>query len=113
MHDKKNKNVLVIGLGSMGYGIAQSLIRSGYKVFGQDKNPIQQNKLIEEGGFDTNIPYNDLQAVIIVVLNEKQTRDIILGQDGISEKLKKKTDIKKNYIDGEFEDLKDDDQRKL
>ena len=91
MQDQKNKNVLVIGLGSMGYGIAQSLIRSGYKVFGQDKNPIQQNKLIEEGGFDTNIPYNDLQAVIIVVLNEKQTRDIIFGQDGISEKLKEDT----------------------
>ena len=91
MQDKKNKNILVIGLGSMGYGIAQSLIRSGYKVFGQDKNPIQQNRLIEEGGFDKNIPYEDLRAVIIVVLNEKQTRDIIFGQDGISEKLKKDT----------------------
>ena len=32
------KNISVIGLGSMGYGIAQSLIRSGYMVYGQDKN---------------------------------------------------------------------------
>ena len=34
----ENKNILVIGLGSMGYGIAKSLMRAGYKVYGQDKN---------------------------------------------------------------------------
>ena len=44
----ENKNILVIGLGSMGYGIAKSLIRSGYKVFGQDKNIDQQQKFIFE-----------------------------------------------------------------
>ena len=73
----------------MGFGIAQSLIRAGYSVYGQDKNLKQQKRLIEEGGYDKNIPFNDLQAVIIVVLNEKQTREIIFGQNGISEKLKK------------------------
>ena len=85
----KVKNILVVGLGSMGFGIAQSLIRAGYNVYGQDKNPKQQKRLIEEGGYDKNVPFNDLQAVIIVVLNEKQTKDIIFGQNGISEKLKK------------------------
>ena len=86
--DIKTKNILVVGLGSMGFGIAQSLIRAGYSVYGQDKNLKQQKRLIEEGGYDKNIPFNDLQAVIIVVLNEKQTREIIFGQNGISEKLK-------------------------
>ena len=89
--DIKTKNILVVGLGSMGFGIAQSLIRAGYSVYGQDKNLKQQKRLIEEGGYDKNIPFNDLQAVIIVVLNEKQTREIIFGQNGISEKLKKNT----------------------
>ena len=87
--DIKIKNILVVGLGSMGFGIAQSLIRAGYSVYGQDKNLKQQKRLIEEGGYDKNIPFNDLQAVIIVVLNEKQTRETIFGQNGISEKLKK------------------------
>ena len=87
--DIKTKNILVVGLGSMGFGIAQSLIRAGYSVYGQDKNLKQQKRLIEEGGYDKNIPFNDLQAVIIVVLNEKQTKEIIFGQNGISEKLKK------------------------
>ncbi len=89
--DIKVKNILVVGLGSMGFGIAQSLIRAGYNVYGQDKNLKQQKRLIEEGGYDKNIPFNDLQAVIIVVLNEKQTREIIFGQNGISEKLKENT----------------------
>ena len=83
------KNITVIGLGSMGYGIAQSLIRSGYNVYGQDKNTVQQKKLIEEGGLDAEIPFGDLDAVIIVVLNEAQTRDIIFGEEGIADKLKK------------------------
>ena len=73
----------------MGFGIAQSLIRSGYNVYGQDKNTVQQKKLIEEGGLDADIPFGDLDAVIIVVLNEAQTRDIIFGGEGIAGKLKK------------------------
>ena len=85
------KNISVIGLGSMGFGIAQSLIRSGYNVYGQDKNTVQQKKLIEEGGLNAEIPFGDLDAVIIVVLNEAQTRDIIFGEEGIAEKLKKDT----------------------
>ena len=85
------KNITVIGLGSMGYGIAQSLIRSGYNVYGQDKNTAQQKKLIEEGGLDAEIPFGDLDAVFIVVLNEAQTRDIIFGEEGIAGKLKKHT----------------------
>ena len=85
------KKILVFGLGSMGYGLAQTLHRSGYKVYGQDKNPVQQKRFVEAGGFDVDIPFQDLQAVIIVVLNEKQTREIIFGQNGISDKLMKNT----------------------
>ncbi len=85
------KKILVFGLGSMGYGIAQTLHRSGYKVYGQDKNLVQQKRFVEGGGFDADIPFQDLQAVIIVVLNEKQTREIIFGQNGISDKLMKNT----------------------
>jgi len=43
------KNISVIGLGSMGYGIAQSLIRSGYNVYGHDKNTVQQKKTYRRG----------------------------------------------------------------
>ena len=43
--DIKTKNILVVGLGSMGFGIAQSLIRAGYSVYGQDKNPVSYTHL--------------------------------------------------------------------
>ena len=85
------KNISVIGLGSMGYGIAQSLIRSGYMVYGQDKNLLQQKKIVEEGGQVGEISYGNLDAVIIVVLNEAQTREIIFGSEGIAAKLNKNT----------------------
>ena len=39
------------------------------------------------------------------------TRKLILNK--FSEKFKKKTENKKNYIDGEFEDIEDDNERKL
>lgn len=85
------KNISVIGLGSMGYGIAQSLIRSGYMVYGQDKNLLQQKKIVEEGGQGDEISYENLDAIIIVVLNEAQTREIIFGSEGIAAKLNKNT----------------------
>ena len=87
----ENKNILVIGLGSMGYGIAKSLIRSGYKVIGQDKNIDQQQKFIQDGGLEGEVLYDQLEAVIIVVLNEQQTSEIIFGEDGIANKLKNNT----------------------
>ena len=87
----ENKNILVIGLGSMGYGIAKSLMRSGYKVYGQDKNIDQQQKFIQDGGLEGQVLYDQLEAVIIVVLNEQQTSEIIFGEDGIANKLKNNT----------------------
>ena len=66
----ENNNILVIGLGSMGYGIAKSLMRSGSKVYGQDKSIDQQQKFIQDGGLQGEVLYDQLEAVIIVVLNE-------------------------------------------
>ena len=83
-----NKEILVVGLGSMGLGIAQSLLREGYKVYGQDKNSIQTDKFIKNGGVCTNIPFDNLEAVIVVVLNEKQTKEILFGDDGLVKKMK-------------------------
>ena len=87
----ENKNILVIGLGSMGFGIAKSLMRSGYKVYGQDKNIDQQQKFIQDGGLEGEVLYDQLEAVIIVVLNEQQTREIIFGEYGIANKLQNDT----------------------
>ena len=83
--------ILLIGLGSMGYGIAQSLKRSGYEVYGKDINTDQENKFIKDGGLTGKVRYDLLEAVIIVVLNEQQTHEIIFGEDGIANKLQNDT----------------------
>ena len=43
-------SVAVIGLGSMGYGIAASLLRAGHRTYGYDVNPKAAARFRGEGG---------------------------------------------------------------
>ena len=65
----------VIGLGSMGYGMAQSCIRAGHQVWGRDINPAPMQKLVSEGAQAGDLP-SDLNAAVVVVLNAPQTEDV-------------------------------------
>lgn len=40
----------IIGLGSMGYGMAQSCLRAGHPTWGVDINPEAANRFRAEGG---------------------------------------------------------------
>ena len=73
--------VAVIGLGSMGYGIASSLLRAGHSVMGRDVNPQAVRRLEAEGG--TEIDQAALEAAVVVVLNAAQTEAVLFGADGI------------------------------
>lgn len=75
----------VIGLGSMGYGIAQSCLKAGIEVHGFDVVTSQMERLQDEGGApgDLNEIAGDLDAAIIVVLNAEQTEEVLFGTDGI------------------------------
>ncbi|MDJ0639894.1 MAG: NAD(P)-dependent oxidoreductase [Paracoccaceae bacterium] len=85
-----SKNVAVIGLGSMGYGIAASALRGGHDVWGQDINAAQVEKFRSEGGqtSDLSAAAATLDAVAVVVLNAQQTEAVLFGEDGIVPKLK-------------------------
>lgn len=73
--------VAVIGLGSMGYGIASSLLRAGHSVMGRDVNPQAVSRLEAEGG--TGIDMAALEAAVVVVLNAAQTEAVLFGAEGI------------------------------
>ena len=45
----------VIGLGSMGYGMAMSLLRAGHEVWGFDISAAQVDTFISEGGLSGDI----------------------------------------------------------
>ena len=70
----------VVGLGSMGYGIAESLLRGGHQVWGADVNAEAVRRLVAEGaaeGLNAAVP--DLDALVVVVLNAVQVDEVLLG----------------------------------
>lgn len=77
----------IYGLGSMGYGMALSLLRAGHITYGLDVNPSQMARLKEEGGA-TDPEFAEVDAVVVVVLNAAQTRDVLFGADAVVPKLK-------------------------
>jgi L-threonate 2-dehydrogenase len=79
----------VIGLGSMGYGIATSLLRSGHEVHGADIDPGAVERLRAECGAvaDVSSAAPDLNAVVVVVLNAAQAEAVLFGDDGIVPRL--------------------------
>lgn len=77
--------IAVVGLGSMGYGIASSLLRSGHETYGFDINDAQMARFQDEGGSKGELKdiASDLDALIVVVLNATQTEDVLFGEAGI------------------------------
>ena len=87
------KKVCVIGLGSMGFGIASSLIKNGHEVYGLDKDKNHTDRLQKAGGKNEDLSKicKIVDVVVIVVLNSIQTEQILFGKKGIVEQLNKET----------------------
>lgn len=85
-----SQNIAVIGLGSMGYGIAASALRGGLRVWGYDIAPAQMERFRAEGGADGTLAdtARSLDAVAVVVLNAAQTEDVLFGSDALVPTLK-------------------------
>ncbi len=81
----------VIGLGSMGLGIAQSLVRSGVKVAGYDINPAAATRLVQCGGRAAASPGDAAQSAdvaVVVVVNAAQTEAALFNDDGAAAAMK-------------------------
>lgn len=78
--------VAVIGLGSMGFGMASSLVRRGHAVAGYDPSPVAVSKLAAIGGAASGSPEEAAQrasAVLCVVVNSAQTEAVLFGEKGV------------------------------
>lgn len=84
------KKIAVFGLGSMGMGMAQSLLRAGHTVHGFDLNADAVARFKASGGADGALSAvaPDLDIVMVVVLNAAQTEAVLFGEDGIAAALK-------------------------
>lgn len=82
--------VALYGLGSMGYGMAQSLLRKGHMTYGYDVNDQAMARFRAEGGAagTPSAIAADLDAVVVVVLNAAQAESVLFGPDGIVPHLK-------------------------
>ena len=78
----------VIGPGVMGLGLAQSLLRAGFRVLVRDVNP-ERNRLAAAAGAIVCASPADIareaNIVITVVVDAAQTRDVCFGAGGICE----------------------------
>jgi len=86
-----NTAISIVGLGSMGYGMATSLVRAGHVVHGFDIAPAAMERFVTDGG--TAATLTDAAAasdiLVIVVLNAAQTEALLFGPDGWAKKLRK------------------------
>lgn len=82
--------VAVVGLGSMGMGMASSLLRAGFSVAGCDVDRGRVEALVVEGASGDVRPAvaaKGAGAVVTVVVNAAQTEAVLFGPDGCLEAL--------------------------
>jgi L-threonate 2-dehydrogenase len=85
-------HVAVIGLGSMGYGMATSLRRAGFDVTGCDVSADAVARFVAEGGGGARTPAEAAkraEIVVSVVVNAAQTETVLFGKDGAAETMAK------------------------
>ena len=85
MTDTAQMKTCVIGLGSMGLGIAGSLLRNGFFVSGCDMSAAATTRFSDLGGQPATSPAaaaRGADVVICVVVNAAQTEQVLFGPDG-------------------------------
>ncbi len=84
------RRLAVIGLGSMGFGMAQSLRLAGFDVVGCDVSAGTLQRFREEGGQVARTPALAAEGagvVVSVVVNAAQTEAVLFGPEGAGETL--------------------------
>lgn len=89
-------SIAIVGLGSMGMGMARSALRAGHRVLGFDVNPASVRAFADEGGHvaeSVAATAASADIVFVVVVNAAQTEAVLFGQDGLVAACKRGTVI--------------------
>jgi 3-hydroxyisobutyrate dehydrogenase-like beta-hydroxyacid dehydrogenase len=90
------KKIGFVGLGDMGIGLTNNLLKKGFELTGFDIREDRVNELIRQGGKKAQncreVGQNS-DAVFVMVLNGQQVKEVVLGKDGLIEGLKPGTSI--------------------
>ena len=81
----------VVGLGSMGFGIASSLLRAGLDTCGFDINADQVRRLGKLGGRSGELAAlaPEIDILVVVVVNAAQLEQVLFGPGGAAAALRK------------------------
>jgi putative dehydrogenase len=82
----------IIGLGSMGLGIATSIAKRGIPVSGYDLKSEAAVGLVEAGGIFAGSAMeaaHDVDALVVVVVNAAQADSVLYGEGGTAAKMKR------------------------
>jgi 3-hydroxyisobutyrate dehydrogenase len=89
---RKKQPVGVIGLGSMGLGVARTLLSKGFEVHAFDVRDEVSKAFAKQGGIAARSPAEvgrQASVAIILVVNADQTSDVLFGKDGAASTLEK------------------------
>src|SRR5690606_37791971 len=81
----RRQAVGVIGLGSMGLGVARTLLGKGFEVHAYDVRPAVLKAFARQGGIAAKSPAEvgrHAPVVIILVVNAEQTDEVLFGKNG-------------------------------
>ena len=84
------KKVGVIGLGDMGIGMAENLLKNGFQVTGYDLSSARLESFEKMGGKPAENATGVARAsdtVFVMVLNGKQVEDAVFGAEGLIHEL--------------------------
>lgn len=85
------QTVAVIGLGTMGMPMARNLLKAGFRVRGADLNAASRAAFEKSGGAAAPSPAQAARgadAVLLMVVNAAQVKDVLFGPDGAAAALK-------------------------
>ncbi|NTF45424.1 L-threonate dehydrogenase [Rhizobium rhizogenes] len=88
---QQTKKAAVIGLGSMGWGAALSLLKAGFAVRGCDIRSDALARFTEAGGDACTTPAlaaETADVILVYVINSKQVEDVVFGPNGALETAK-------------------------
>ena len=90
MAKKKSLSVGVIGLGSMGMGVARTLLKKGFKVHAFDVRREALQTVRRAGGIAAGSPAEvgaNTGIVIVLVVNAEQTESVLFGREGAAPRM--------------------------
>ena len=78
----------VVGLGAMGQGIAQNLLKAGISVQGCDVSAARRDEFVAAGGVAAATPAeaaDGAEVLVVMVVDDKQGEEVLFGKDGAAD----------------------------